>query len=102
VSSAVAAARSLDCGAVDANYVGVTEFVVIDLLAQKEAVRAHVSGWPLDAVVSWLSQFGTVEEVAFRQAGDYPPTFRFSSKSGPAAAFAQQPDGSLSIFSLDH
>jgi hypothetical protein len=82
--------------------VGLADFVVIGLPSQEEAVREHVKGWSLDAVVSWLSEFGTVEMVAFREPDDYPTTFRFSSASGRHAAFVQQADGSVRIFLVDH
>ena len=63
------------------------DFVLIDLLAQRESVKQHVQGWTTDAILEWMSQYGEVKynpkilTYAFRSNADGRFTaFRFSDK----------------------
>jgi hypothetical protein len=36
------------------------DFVLIDLLSQREAVKRYVQDWTKDSILEWITQFGEV------------------------------------------
>jgi hypothetical protein len=40
--------------------VGMSDFVLIDLFNQRDAVCSHVQGWQPEAILNWMMQFGVV------------------------------------------
>jgi hypothetical protein len=56
-----------------------SEFVVIDLFSQYEAVNHHVAGWSQSRILSWLRQFGQVRLEGLDEVG---VTHVFRSVSG--------------------
>jgi hypothetical protein len=72
-----------------------SEFTVVDLLGQAEAIERHVQGWPPDDIMAWLRQFGEVTAVPIRHAQQ--TVYHFESRCGMPAAFWFTPDGRLTI-----
>lgn len=46
-------------------------FRVFDLLGQARAIDHHVHGWPPDAVLLWLRQFGPLEAMPLPSGRTY-------------------------------
>ena len=62
-----------------------SDFVLIDLLNQRDAVCSHVYGWQPDEVLSWMRQYGTVS--------NHP-------KSSEVYVFCSNIDGNRTLFSF--
>jgi hypothetical protein len=77
-----------------------SEFTVVDLLGQAEAIERHVQGWPPDDIMAWLRQFGDVTAIPMRHVQQ--TVYFFESWCGLQAAFWFTPDGRLITSPLDH
>ena len=73
-----------------------TDFRLIDLVSQREAVRQRVKGWAADDVVAWLSARG---QLSKRTVSDRE-IFSFESTAGRHATFFF--DGDEMVFVGDH
>ena len=73
-----------------------TDFHLIDLISQREAVRQHLRGWSVEEIIAWLAARGRVDKrsISGRE------TFFFESAVGHQAAFFF--DGNEMIFLGDH
>lgn len=73
-----------------------SEFHIVDLISQREAVRQHSRGWSADEVTAWLATRGHLykRNIAGRD------TFFFASAVGREAVFFF--DGDQIVFVGDH
>jgi hypothetical protein len=72
------------------------DFYVIDLASQARAVARYIEGWPPDAVLAWLAQYGDLAHI-----GHGEDVYAFYSRCGPHTLFRLTRDGQLFIFG-DH
>lgn len=75
-----------------------TEFIVVDLGCQAEAVANHVRGWTKEQILDWLSQHGEVSKRPHPYDNDL---YAFRSRTGQYTAFRLLDDGQLFIIG-DH
>jgi len=73
-----------------------SEFHIVDLISQREAVREHSRGWSAEEVVAWLATRGRLSKRAI--AGQ--DVFYFESAAGREAVFFF--DGDQLVFVGDH
>jgi len=73
-----------------------SEFHIVDLISQREAIRQHSRGWSADEVVAWLATRGRLHKrnIAGRD------TFFFESAAGREAVFFF--DGDQIVFVGEH
>ena len=71
-------------------------FQLIDLVSQREAVRQHLKGWPVDDIIEWIAARGELSQriILGRE------TYFFESAVGRQAAFFF--DGNEIVFLGDH
>ena len=74
----------------------VTDFRLIDLVSQREAVRQHLRGWSAGEMVAWLAARGQLSKRNILGRD----TFFFESTLGFEAAFFF--NGDEMIFVADH
>jgi hypothetical protein len=74
----------------------VTDFHLIDLVSQREAVRQHVMGWSVEDIVRWLAMRGKVSKRSI--SGQQ--IFFFESAIGRQAGFFF--DNDEMVFIGDH
>jgi hypothetical protein len=61
-----------------------SEFVIVDLGSQAEAVARYVRGWSTSRFLTWLGQYGEVIRVQNPSGGE---RYSFHSKSGEWSGF---------------
>jgi len=72
-----------------------TNFILLDLYSQREAVTNYVWRWSIEEVLEWMKQYGTITKIE-SEYDDHMYSFR--SKSGAITPFRFAKDGSLVIF----
>ncbi len=71
-----------------------SEFSLVDLYAQRQAVLGYVQDWSQDDILDWMRRYGTIATIPT----NYNTTlYRFDSNSGSKAAFYFSDTGSLII-----
>jgi hypothetical protein len=73
-----------------------SEFHIVDLLSQREAVRKHSRGWSADEVVAWLATRGRLSKRNISGQD----VFYFESAAGREAVFFF--DGDQLVFVGEH
>lgn len=71
-----------------------SDFVLIDIYDQREAVTAYIQGWTAEGILNWMSKYGTVRKLT--HSGD-DNLYGFVSASGSQAAFRFTEDQGLVI-----
>lgn len=72
-----------------------SQFSLIDLYDQREAVIAYVQGWGRDKILEWMKGFGIVNKITGEQDDD---RYTFRSRVGSVTAFRLTQEGDLIIF----
>jgi hypothetical protein len=75
------------------------EFVLVDLVSQREAVRVVLQGIDIANRLVWLKSQGTVQ--TFEHSTPFPRTFVFESRLGIIAQFFFDESGDF-VFLGDH
>jgi hypothetical protein len=71
-----------------------SDFVLVDLESQAEAVARYICGWTRARFLAWLSQFGEV------RAGPYADTYFFRSHFGLHTPFRMSEEGDFILIQL--
>jgi hypothetical protein len=71
-----------------------SNFIIINLASQSEAVARHVEGWPKGQIIDWLSRQGELNRLTDIYDGEY---FEFRSGVGFRAIFYLKDDEFLFI-----
>ncbi len=66
-----------------------SDFRVVDLWGQAEAVARHTQGWSKAQVLDWLGQFGKITQLDY----GYPDIFVFHPPSGLDTGFVWRDNG---------
>lgn len=76
-----------------------TDFVLVDLASQVDAVWKCVPGWTVPEILAWLSKHGTVEYIQHPM-----DTYCYSFRSGIGieSIFRLSADGQLWIYLREH
>ena len=62
-----------------------SDFVLIDLISQRNVVRTFLDGVDIPAHLEWIRRWGTLETI--EQRPPFPTTFVFESRMGLRAGF---------------
>ena len=74
----------------------VSDFVIVDLESQAEAISQRVAGWSKAKFLAWLSQYGEV--IPVKHPGEEVERYSFHSSTGPWAGFWFYKDGTLHLW----
>jgi hypothetical protein len=74
------------------------DFVLIDLLAQREAVYKHVAGWSPDEILAWMEHYGKVVRHEVEQKWGRYTLYSFQSNvDGRLYGFFFTDNGKLAL-----
>lgn len=71
------------------------DLTLIDLYSQRDAIATYVKDWPIEKVLEWMKQYGTVTKIDMEEDDR---AYSFRSKSGETSPFRFADDGTLVIF----
>ena len=71
-----------------------SDFTLVNLAAQRDAVTQHVKGWSIPQILDWMRQYGTVTDPT---ENDRTRLHGFESQSGFRDAFYFTDDGELVV-----
>lgn len=72
-----------------------SDFLLIDLYAQRKEVLIHVQGWNTSDILQWMKQHGTVTEFIDSYGNKH---YGFKSHVGDHTAFSLSDDEGLVVF----
>jgi hypothetical protein len=72
-----------------------SQFSLIDLYDQREAVIVYVQGWGRDKILEWMKEFGIVNKITGEQDDD---RYTFRSRLGSVTSFRLTQEGELIVF----
>ncbi len=71
-----------------------SDFTLVNLYSQREAVANYVAGWEIERIIEWMRNYGRVSEPQF---GSTTQMYTFESKAGFKDAFRFTSDNSLEV-----